>query len=98
MRAFATHGFASIFSDDGVISRLYIWKTAFFALLNGPDMTRRVFEEEAGLVSDRDRTQDPMVDGLPSASSILYETGKAVAAALCAAILLGIVIELAGLR
>jgi hypothetical protein len=61
-------------------------------------MTRRVFEEEAGLVSDRDRTQDPMADGLPSASSIVYETGKAVAAALCAAILLGIVIELAGLR
>jgi len=62
-------------------------------------MTRRVFEDEAGLVaSDRDGTQEPMLDGLPSASSILYETGKAVAAALCAAILLGIVIEMAGLR
>jgi len=62
-------------------------------------MTRRVFEEEAGLVaSDRDSTQEPMADGLPSASSIFYETGKAVAAALCAAIFLGIVIELAGLR
>ena len=61
-------------------------------------MTRRVFEDDGLVASDRDRTQDPMLDGLPSASSILYETGKAVAAALSAAILLGIVIELAGLR
>ncbi|HEX5279186.1 MAG TPA: hypothetical protein VFW28_03815 [Micropepsaceae bacterium] len=62
-------------------------------------MTRRVFEDEAGLLaSERDHAQDPMVDGLPSASSILYETGKAVAAALCAAILLGFVVEMVGLR
>ena len=68
-------------------------------------MTRRVFKEEAELVdrsffwqSERDAADQPLLEGLPPPACILFETGKAVAAALAFGLLLGALIQWTGLR
>ncbi len=67
-------------------------------------MTRRVFKEEAKLVdrlfgqSERDAADQQPLEGLPPPACILFETGKAVAAALAFGLFLGALIQWTGLR
>jgi len=64
----------------------------------------RGFEEEAGLVDTsflrgkRGAFRERPLDGLPPASLILYETGKAVAVALGFGVLLVAMLQWTGLR
>lgn len=68
-------------------------------------MSRRAFEEKAGLYDsmvsvrdDHDHASERTLEGLPDPEMILFETGQALAAALAVSLVVYTLLQWAGIR